>query len=98
MNAISWFVKARRCFRSRMFRERSLLKKMIRIIQTCTMQSIIFRQMNTEWTYNFANAGIGTTLCFALPTQEFLASFFHKNASAVQQKVDDFLESVSNMP
>ena len=60
--------------------------------------NIIFRQMNTEWSYNFANAGIGTTLCFALPTQEFLASFFHKNSSAVQQKVNDFLESVSNMP
>ena len=58
----------------------------------------LFSERNTQWAYRFANAGIDTTLCFALSTQEFLASLFHKNPSAVEQKVNDLIESVQALP
>ncbi len=66
--------------------------------QAVEMLNLIFREVTTEWSYNFANAGMGNTLFISLPTQQYLGSYFQKNKAAIEQKLSDFLASVESMP
>jgi hypothetical protein len=61
------------------------------------MLNYIFSNLNTDWSYNFSMAGI-PNLCIAMPTEEYLGSYFQKNAAAAEQKLADFLASVDAMP
>ena len=66
--------------------------------QAVEMLNLIFASVTTDWSYNFCKAGIGETLWNSLPTQEYLGSHFQKNASAIKQKLSDFLTVVQDMP
>ena len=66
--------------------------------QAVDMLNLIFREVSTEWAYNFSMAGLGSTLTIALPTQQYLGSYFQKNAAAIEQKMADFLLSVDALP
>ncbi len=66
--------------------------------QAVSMLNLIFTNVTTDWSYNFASAGLTATLCRALPTEQYLASFFRKNSAAIEQKLEDFLFSVDAMP
>ncbi len=65
--------------------------------QAVAMLNYIFANLNTDWCYNFAQAGI-PNLCIAMPTEEYLGSYFQKNSAAIEQKLADFLSSVDAMP
>ena len=62
------------------------------------MLQLIFRELSTDWSYNFAGAGLGAELWRSLPTQQYLGSYFQKNSAATEQKLADFLQSVESMP
>ncbi len=66
--------------------------------QAVEMLNLIFREVSTEWAYNFSQAGLGSTLTLAFPTQTYLAPYFQKNAAAIEQKMEDFLQSVDALP
>ncbi len=65
--------------------------------QAVAMLQLIFANVHTDWTYNFANAGIGIDLWKSVMSQQYLGSYFQKNSSAVEQKLADFLQSVDAM-
>ena len=66
--------------------------------QAVEMLDLIFASMTCEWSYNYANAGIGNTLGRALVTTENLASFFAQNEAAINEKLATFVEQVEAIP
>ncbi len=66
--------------------------------QATDMLNLIFASVSTDWSYNFAGAGLGTDLCFTLPTQQYPTSYLHKNSSRIRQKLNDFLDAVEELP
>lgn len=66
--------------------------------QAVAMLNIIFKNVTSEWSYNFGKAGVGTELCDAIGSQKYLGSFFQKNKAAVEAKLQDFVDSVNAMP
>ena len=65
--------------------------------QAVAMLQLIFANVTTDWSYNFANAGLGMELWRSVPTQQYLGSYFQKNKAAIEQKMADFLASVDSM-
>ncbi len=66
--------------------------------QAVDMLNLIFKNVTTDWSYNFGNAGVGTELCDSLATQKYLGSHFQKNKNAMEAKLKDFVNSINDMP
>ncbi len=62
------------------------------------MLNLIFRNVTSEWAYNFGNAGVGSELNSSLSTQKYLGSHFSKNKNAMEAKLKDFVASIDAMP
>ncbi|MBQ4044175.1 MAG: hypothetical protein IJD06_09285 [Clostridia bacterium] len=66
--------------------------------QSVAMLDLVFASVTCEWSYNFANAGIGNNLMRALVTNENLASFFASNEDAINAKLEEFINQVEAIP
>lgn len=78
--------------------ETALSKKYLNDAQSVEMMDLIFTNVTCDFTYNYSKAGIGGELSECVAAQANLGSFFASNIGSMNEKLQQFMSQVEQIP